>query len=232
MQTVSNVRHAMLTITMVVASLIATLPARAQGPRASQGFGTCIPAAQRAGRDLGCFIVTEQRLGALDPARAYWHVTRFPTRPDADRANVIVRIPGTVIDAFDFSWLLTITDSSWRPPGGDHVAVIGPLPITRGTAYSALYMEATMRPGMKSAIHRHSGPEVWYTLNGETCLETPAGTQVGRAGNPVIVPGGAPMELTATGTEIRRSIVLILHDTSRPPTTMESTWKPRGLCSR
>ena len=34
---------------------------------------------------------------------------------------------------------------------------------------------------MKSAVHRHSGPEAWYTVSGETCLETPDGTQVGRA---------------------------------------------------
>lgn len=46
------------------------------------------------------------------------------------------------------------------------------------------------------ALARH---EAWYALSGETCLETPAGTQVGRVqGPPVIVPGGLPMELTAT----------------------------------
>ena len=90
-----------------------------------------------------------------------------------------------------------------------------------------------MRPGMKSSIHRHSGPEAWYTIQGETCLDTPNGTQVGRAGGPpVIVPGGPPMELTATGTTTRESLVLILHDASRPPTSMESTWKPRGRCQR
>src|SRR5712664_687350 len=32
-------------------------------------------------------------------------------------------------------------------------------------------MEAVLRPGMKSLVHRHSGPEAWYTLAGETCLE-------------------------------------------------------------
>jgi quercetin dioxygenase-like cupin family protein len=222
----------MLKTAVVLAPLMSVHLARAQGSQPAQGFGTCIPASERAGRDVGCFIVTEQRLGRLDPARAYWHVTRFPTRADAERENVTGRNRGTVIEAFDGSWLLTIADSVWRPRSGDQVAAIGPLPITRGTEYSALYMEATMRPGMKSAVHRHSGPEVWYTMSGETCLESPGGTQVGRVGNPVIVPGGQPMELTATGTETRRSIVLILHDASRPPTMMESKWKPRGLCSQ
>jgi hypothetical protein len=56
---------------------------------------------------------------------------------------------------------------------------------------------------------------------------------VGRAGGPpVIVPQGPPMELTATGTEIRRALVLILHDATQPPTTVTSDWKPKGLCTK
>lgn len=205
-------------------------PSRAQSPAA---FGTCVPAAQRKGNDVGCFILTEQSLGTLEPGRVFWHVTRFRSRAEAERENAAGATKGTVIDALGAPWLVTIADSAWRPRGGKQVAVIGPLPITSGVAYSALYMEATMRPGMKSMIHRHSGPEAWYTLQGETCLETPNGTQVGRVGRPpVIVPGGQPMELTATGTAKRESLVLILHDASQPPTSMESTWKPRGLCHR
>ena len=79
--------------------------------------------------------------------------------------------------------------------------------------------------------HRHSGPEAWYTLSGETCLETPEGKMIGRAGGShVIVPGGPPMHLTATGTETRRALVLILHDSAQPPTTMAPDWTPKSLC--
>jgi quercetin dioxygenase-like cupin family protein len=92
-------------------------------------------------------------------------------------------------------------------------------------------MEAIFRPGMKSAVHRHSGPEAWYTLAGETCLETPDGVMVGRAGGPpVIVPQGTPMELTATGTEVRRALVLILHDSAQPATMPATDWTPKGRC--
>ena len=88
-----------------------------------------------------------------------------------------------------------------------------------------------MTPGMKSAIHRHSGVEAWYTLSGQTCLETPRGATTGRAGGPpVIIPAGVPMELTATGTEVRTSLVLILHASSEKPTTPERSWRPKGLC--
>lgn len=226
----NGVKRRVLLAGAAVAPLLTSSVSPAQTPAA---FGTCIPAAQRAGHDVGCFILTEQSLGTLAPGSAFWHVTRFGSRTAAERENSTASVKGTVIDALGAPWLVTIADSAWRPHGGRQVAVIGPLPITLGVAYAAVYMEATMRPGMKSMIHRHSGPEAWYTIQGETCLETPDGTQVGRPGRPpVIVPGGQPMELTATGTAKRESLVLILHDASQPPTSMESTWKPRGLCQR
>jgi quercetin dioxygenase-like cupin family protein len=80
-------------------------------------------------------------------------------------------------------------DAGWRPPaGGERIAEIGPPPVKAGDA--AQYMEAVFNPGMTSATHVHSGPEAWYTLTGETSLETPDGVQIGRAGSQyVIVPG-------------------------------------------
>lgn len=140
---------------------------------------------------------------------------------------------GTVLDAYGKTWLVTVSGRDWRPAQGTPVATIGPLPVTPGIAYSALYMEASMGPGTKTPVHRHSGPEAWYTMSGETCLETPTGTQVGRMGGPpVIVPGGTPMQLTATGSAVRTSLVLILHETSKPPTTPDHAWVPRGRCRR
>ena len=138
---------------------------------------------------------------------------------------------GTVVDSLGKTWLLTIAEEGWLPIGGERIAEIGPLPITEGETYSAQYMEAIFTPGMTSRAHIHSGPEAWYTLTGETCLETPQGKQVGRAGGQhVIVPGGPPMHLTATGTETRRAIVLVLHDSSKPASSPASDWAPKGLC--
>src|SRR5712691_9082897 len=69
---------------------------------------------------------------------------------------------GKVVESLGTMWLLTISDATWRPSQGTHVAAIGPLPVARGVAYTAQYMEAVLRPGMKSLVHRHSGPEAWY----------------------------------------------------------------------
>ena len=51
-------------------------------------------------------------------------------------------------------------------------------------------------------------------------------------GPPVIVPMGLSMHLTATGTAQRRSLVLILHRSSLPPTTVERRWIAKGLCKK
>ena len=32
-----------------------------------------------------------------------------------------------------------------------------------------------MRPGDNSRVHTHPGPEGWFVLAGEQCLETPSG---------------------------------------------------------
>jgi len=39
------------------------------------------------------------------------------------------------------------------------------------------------------------------------------------------------MLLTATGTERRRALTLILHESSKPPTTVKHDWTPKGLCN-
>ena len=53
-------------------------------------------------------------------------------------------------------------------PAANTFAEIGPLVINAGENYSAQYMEAVFDPGMTAPEHRHSGPEAWYTLAGET----------------------------------------------------------------
>jgi len=189
---------------------------------------TCIPVSERAGRAFGCFILATQAIGPLDSGQAFWHLSTFATR---SAAEAVAGSRGRVVEALGKVWLLTIAEARWRPSQGTHVAGIGLLPIEHGVTYTAQYMEAVFRPGMKSLVHRHSGPEAWYTLAGETCLETPAGRLVGRAGGPpVIVPQGPPMELTATGTEVRRALVLVLHDSAQPATSPAPDWSPRGLC--
>ncbi len=154
----------------------------------------------------------------------------YPTRAAAEA----VKGPrGIVVESFGKIWLFTIAEAGWRPVGGERVSEIGPMPVKSDSEYTAVYLESIFDPGMTAPVHVHSGPEAFYTLTGETCLETPDGVQTGRGGgNGIIVPGGPPMLLMATGTVRRRGIVLILHDSSHPATTLVNDWTPKGLCKR
>jgi quercetin dioxygenase-like cupin family protein len=187
----------------------------------------CRPVAERTG-EVGCWIIANQPIGQLTRSETFWHLDVYPTEVEAEAAKAA---GSAVVKSLGKTWLLTIADEGWRPSGGERIAEIGPLPISAGQTYSAQYMEAIFTPGMVAPAHTHAGPEAWYTLAGETCLETPSGKQIGRAGGaPVIIPGGPPMHLTATGTEQRRALVLILHDSSMHATTPERDWIPKGLC--
>jgi quercetin dioxygenase-like cupin family protein len=188
--------------------------------------GACRPVSERT-QDVGCWILSNDQVGELATTQIFWHLDTFSKRDAAEAAKTK---RSTIVQALGKTWLLTIEDATWRASRGEHVSTIGPLPIIPGV-YAAQYMEAVFNPGMTAPAHTHSGPEAWYTVAGETCLETPDGKQVGRAGGPpVIIPGGPPMHLTATGTVVRRALVLILHDANKPATTLHHDWTPKGLC--
>jgi quercetin dioxygenase-like cupin family protein len=213
---------------VVIAASVATAISFASSNAQPMAGGVCKDIS-KAPDTVGCWIIAHDKIGTLQSSQAYWHLDTFPS----EAAAMSEKGPrGTVLQAFGKVWLLTIDDApKWNARGGEHVSDIGPLPINAGREYSAQYMQAIFEPGMTAPAHHHSGPEAWHTLAGETCLETPEGIMVGRAGGPpVIVPGGPPMHLTATGTEQRRAMVLILHDASQPASSPAHEWSPKGLC--
>ena len=192
--------------------------------------GVCKPASMRD-QQVGCWILADDPIGLLTKSPVFWTLDAYSTRAAAE-ADKGPR--GTVLESLGKVWLLNIAYEKSKSSHGARTAEIGPLLIVAGENYSVQYMEAIFNPGMTAPEHNHSGPEAWYTQAGETCLETSDGhVQVGRAGGPpVIVPMGLSMHLTATGTAQRRSIVLILHQTSQPSTTADHDWVAKGLCRK
>lgn len=211
--------------------LLTALSLLANANGQSPSFGACKPVSERTS-EAGCWILAAHPVGRVEQAQVFWYLDVYPSRSEADKAK---GPRGTVVESLGRVWLLTIEKEGWRPAlKGEHIADIGPLPVTAGEQYSAVFMESVSTPGTKttSPTHTHPGPEAWYTLAGETCLETPNGKQIGRAGGPpVIVPGGSPMQLTVNGTERRRALTLILHESAKPPSTPTHDWTPTGLCS-
>jgi len=194
---------------------------------------TCLPVSERAGRNVGCWIMASQPLGPLAQPAVFWHLDSYPTRAAAEAAK---GPRGTVVEALERVWLFTIGESGWRPPGGVRVAEIGPLPVKSGEPYTAQYMEGISHPGDVTPKHRHPGPEAWYTTAGGFCAETPDGKTVVRAGQGIVIPtdhsGWSMMTLIATGPEVRRSLVLVLHQSAHPWTAPVPGWTPKGLCEK
>jgi len=109
---------------------------------------------------------------------------------------------------------------------------IGPLPeIPVATSYELQVADAdfgpAMNPAISKAVHTHSGPEIWYLFTGQQCLETPNGIQRAKAGEGMYTPAGTPMQLNITGTGNREALFAIVHDATKPATTV-SDWQPKG----
>ncbi len=174
-------------------------------------------------------LLAHQMLPALPAKPVYWHLDTFRSREAARKAATA---NGSVVEAFGAVWLFTIEGEGWRPKGGTHVADIGPLPVEPAPGYAAEYLRSVFTPGMTAPLHVHSGPEAFFAVSGDTCLETPEGARTGKGpGNSLVIQGGPPMLLMAIGKEPRKGFALILHDMAKPPTTLTQTWQPKGLCA-
>lgn len=195
---------------------------------------TCLPISERAGRDVGCWLIVAEPVGQLPRSEVFWHLDTYPTRAAAEA----VKGPrGAVVEALGKVWLFTIEEAGWRPSGGIRVAEVGPIFVKAGEPYIAQYAEGISNPGDVTPKHRHPGPEAWYTTAGGFCAESSDGkTYVGTAGQGIVIQadhtGWSMMTLVATGTEVRRSMFLVLHQSVHNWTAPASEWTPKGLCKR
>ena len=201
----------------------------AQMPGTRVPGGCDVLASKRTG-ETGCYLLATESLKRLPAKEVFWHLYAYPSRVAAEAARK--GSAGTVVESLGKIWLFTIAGSNWRPPAGDRVAVIGPLPDVTDKSYTARYMEAVFPPRqvMQTSVHQHSGPEAWYVVTGAQCLRTPEDVLVIRAGEGGFVRPGPSMLLTSIGTETRRAVLLVLHDASQPWMTITSDWTPTTQC--
>ncbi len=178
--------------------------------------------------EFGCFNIGAVTALHFSGASVYWHLRMFPNRKAAETAKSAT---GIVVEEDGRGWLSEFGPRKTASRGGEAVAVVGPLQLPAARSYTAVLSYAVMRPGDKSRVHTHPGPEGWYVLAGEQCLETPAGPEKARAGGTMMVRPNIPMELNVTGTTLRRAFALVIHDSAQARGT-PSDWKPSGACSR
>jgi quercetin dioxygenase-like cupin family protein len=219
-------------ILFLLASLVPTGPLQAQAPAAGHDHMTevaCVdvPAGEKR-PEFGCFNVgTVTGLHFSEPS-VYWHLRTFPNRKAANAAKSAT---GVVVEEDGRVWLSEFGPKAPAPKAGEPIAIIGPLELPAAKSYAAVVSYAVMRPGDNSRVHTHPGPEGWYVIAGEQCLETPDGANRAQAGGTSTVRPNIPMELNVTGTTLRRAFALVIHDATQPR-GIPSTWKPAGACGK
>jgi quercetin dioxygenase-like cupin family protein len=178
--------------------------------------------------EFGCFNIATEKGLQFPQQSVYWHIRTFASRDAAEAAKSTT---GIVVEEDGRVWLSEFGARDLVVKGGEPIAIVGPLELPPAKSYTAVLSYAAMRPGDRSRVHTHPGPEGWYMLIGEQCLETPAGANRAKAGGTMTAPANVPMELNITGTVLRKSLVLVIHDSSEPRGT-PSEWKPTGACSQ
>lgn len=197
----------------------------------------CAASAQATTRQCGtaeepgpACLLAHKTLPSLPAGTVFWHLDRFASKQSAEAAAAASSV---VVEAFGSVWLFTLAQAEWQSKGGEHVSTVGPLAVAPASTYSAEYLRSVFTPGTTAPLHVHSGPEAFFAVNGDTCLETPDGVRIGRGpGNSLTIEAGPPMLLMAIGTVPRQGFALILHDADRPATTLTQAWQPQGLCAR
>jgi mannose-6-phosphate isomerase-like protein (cupin superfamily) len=189
------------------------------------------PGKRPAGSD--CAFVARQTFATLPKEPIVLRVETFPTTGAAEDAATPA---SAVVQAAGKIWLLTLATQGERSQSGTFITEIGPISgIPSAPRYEMQVADADFGPAANAAIskavHTHSGPEIWYLITGEQCLETPDGAHRAKAGEGMFAPTGVPMQLNITGSSNREALFAIVHDASKPATTV-SEWQPKGLCQK
>src|SRR5215471_17533083 len=182
-----------------VASLFLAAHARAQ-ELAKAGhehmLATCTPVSDDKQRpEFGCFIVASAKSLQFSPPVTYWHLSKFPNRAAAETAKTS---SGLIVQEEGKVWLSEFGPKDAPSRGGEPIAVVGPLELPPAKSYDAEIAYAILRPGDRSRVHTHDGPEAWYVISGSQCLETPVGTIKVGTGKTMSVKHSIPMELSIT----------------------------------
>jgi quercetin dioxygenase-like cupin family protein len=186
-----------------------------------------LPAPRQKPAALGCTILAQRTVQELPRGPLFWYLVAFRTRAAAKAAAGPTSV---MADAEGRSWVFTIAPDDGGPWRGELVAQVGPLEIPRMKAYTIEVALAVLPPGSRSRVHTHAGPEAWYMLAGEQCLETPLGARRAGAGQSMTQAGYTPMQLVVTGNVVRHALVVVVHDADTGWGS-PSDWKPPGRCT-
>lgn len=177
---------------------------------------------------FGCQQLAKYDLPHFSDAPLFWHLAKLPSGATAKTTKGQATF---VVDAAGQNWLFSIGPEDAAPKQGQHVATVGPLPLTVAKSYAVVAYFVVMPVGAYTMVHTHPGPEAWYVLEGAQCLDTPGGALRVAAGQMGVAPPDTPMRLHNSGSVTRRALFIVIHDAAQRWGS-PSDWKPSGACDR
>lgn len=186
--------------------------------------GLCSAPVPADSETAGCYLT-----GKIDlpdaPRTLSWHVVEYPSAAAAAKEAGQHR-RAAVAEAHGRHWLYVLGDPEEAINGGIPRAVIGPLHLPAGPA-TAHFSESIFPPGMQTRVHAHPGPEAFYVVEGEQCMETPDDRRIVPAGGTYIVERGVHVQAAPGG---RRNLVLIVAPQGQAAVIPGGAWRPTGFC--
>src|ERR1700754_1912751 len=167
---------------------------------------------ERRGQEC-CSILSDRHLIGLLPKTVYWHLDRF----DSLEAAIKAAGPNSVAtEAHGYFWLVTVETKPEEHLVGKHVAQIGPIDLPAADQYTMRVLSSLLMPGSTTPIHTHSGPEVFYIVDGEQCIERSESSHHLSAGQSFVVPAKSVHRGRVIGSKARRALALVLYNAAYP----------------
>jgi len=228
----SNIIGALILALQMATAIAAQTPANVTDAHEHKNF-QCLEDGLKS-NEFGCLLLAKQQLARFPEGALFWHLSQFPTRKSAEAAKGPT---GMVVEAEGQVWLFSFGPNGTKPKKGKFIATVGPLQLTSdklapAKSYEIVAYRAVMPAGTNTRVHTHPGPEAWYILGGEQCLETPAGVMKGRKGESMFAPPTTPMRLSNNGSSTRSTLFIVIHDAAQPWSIPTTEWKPTGACER
>ena len=187
--------------------------------------GLCTAPVPADAETPGCYQTNT--LDLTDAPRVlYWQIYAFPSLESA-QAEAARHRWSAVAQAHGKTWLYLISDTDQTLEGVRAQAVIGPLTQPDGPT-TAHFAEAIFPPGMRTRVHAHPGPEAFYVVEGEQCMDALSGHALVAAGETYVVASGPHVQAAPRG---RRNLVLIIAPAGAPfVTPINDGWSPSDFC--
>jgi quercetin dioxygenase-like cupin family protein len=202
-----------LVLSLVVCSCTTTRNNKEEKIATQRPSVKCMENSPERHGEEGCTILTDRPLVGSLTKTVYWHIDRFESLEAAIKAAG----PNSVaVEAHGFFWLLKVEARAEDHHAGQHVAHLGPLDLAPADSYKMRVLSSLLEPGSTTPIHTHSGPEVFYVVDGEQCIEMSEAGKHLVPGQSYVVPGRSVHRGRVIGSKARRALALILYDAGHP----------------